>query len=102
MGRGEPRALIGLTKEPGLTQVAATPSSPYWVCLIDGRNHQVLSTIEVGRGPVDAVYAAGGDTAFVSSQDAGTIVRLDGRTGAVRHTTDPMPLSSPFGLAVDD
>ena len=72
------------------------------VYLVDSFTAQIVETVEVGDGPVDAVYSTSYDMAFVLNQFFGTISVLDlGTTPAEVDTTLQVELQ-PVGLAIDD
>ncbi len=70
------------------------------VTMIDGVTHAVLASVPVSQGPLGVAVSLDSTKAFVACKDSGTVVTINAETGALEHTTDPMPNSSPFGLAV--
>ncbi|MGE0490423.1 MAG: beta-propeller fold lactonase family protein [Vulcanimicrobiota bacterium] len=85
---------------PNGARIFVTNKGSNSVSIIDGRSHQVLASIPVSKGPLGVAVALDSSKAFVTCKDSGTVVTINAATGALEHTTDPMPNSSPFGLAV--
>ncbi len=87
-GRGVARALC-----------LATLASLF-VTMINTMTNTIIATVNVGKAPLDVAVSLDGTLAFVSNKDDGTVSVIDiGRQAAI-HVTDPMPKSSPYGLAI--
>lgn len=96
---------VGVTPQrvavsPDGSRIFVTNKGSNTVTVIDGRSHATLGTVQVGKGPLDVAVTPDSSKAFVTCKDDGTVVMLDAVSGAVEHTTDPMPLSSPYGVAI--
>ncbi len=70
------------------------------VTMLDGRSHAVMATIPTGAGPVGVACSPDSSRTYVTCKDAGTVVILDGASGGTLQTTNPLPNSAPFGVAV--
>lgn len=81
-------------------KVMVTNKGSNSVTVISTASNSIVGTVNVGKSPLDIAVSLDGTLAFVSNKDDGTISVIDvGRQAAV-HVTDPMPKSSPFGLAI--
>jgi YVTN family beta-propeller protein len=72
------------------------------VYLVDSFTAQIVETVEVGDGPVDAVYSTSYDKAFVLNHFFGTISVLDLATTPVEVDTVLQVELQPTALAIDD
>ncbi len=81
-------------------RVAVSLNGTNQVALLDSNGPTLLSTPDVGAGPVGLAFSRDGSRLYVACREAGTVAVLDGRTGALLFSTTPQPLSAPFGLAV--
>lgn len=85
---------------PDGSRVFVTNKGSNTVTVINTQSNTILGTVNVGKGPLDVKVSMDGTLAFVSNKDDGTISVIDvGRQAAI-HVTDPMPKSSPYGLAI--
>ncbi|MCE7873130.1 hypothetical protein DYH09_22515 [bacterium CPR1] len=81
-------------------RVAVSLNGTNQVALLDSNGPTLLSTPEVGAGPVGLAFSRDGSLLYVACREGGTVAVLDGRTGVLQYSTTPQPLSAPFGLAV--
>ena len=72
------------------------------VYLVDSFTLQIIETIEVGDGPVNAVYSPYHDVTFVLNHRFGTISVVNLQTQPARVDTTLRVELNPRGLAVDD
>lgn len=70
------------------------------VAVLDANGPTLLSTPEVDAGPVGLAVSPDQTVVYCACREAGTVVALDARTGAVLFRTSPQPMSAPFGLTV--
>lgn len=85
---------------PDGSRVLVTNKGSGTVTMINTMTNTIIATVNVGKSPLDVAVSLDGTLAFVSNKDDGTISVIDiGRQAAI-HVTDPMPKSSPFGLAI--
>ena len=70
------------------------------VTVINTQTNTIIGTVNVGKAPMDIAVSTDGALAFVSNKDDGTVSVIDIGKQAAIHVTDPMPKSSPFGLAI--
>lgn len=85
---------------PDGSRVMVTNKGSNSVTVIATASNSIVGTVNVGKAPLDIAVSLDGSLAFVSNRDDGTISVIDvGRQAAI-HVTDPMPKSSPFGLAI--
>lgn len=85
---------------PDGSRVFVTNKGSNTVAVIDTATNKIVGTVSVGKAPMDVAVSLDGSLAFVSNKDDGTISVIDVSRQASIHVTDPMPKSSPFGLAV--
>jgi YVTN family beta-propeller protein len=89
-----------LAVTPDGSRVFVTNKGSNTVTVINTMTNTIIGTVNVGKAPLDVAVSLDGSLAFVSNKDDGTISVIDvGRQAAI-HVTDPMPKSSPFGLAI--
>ena len=89
-----------LAVTPDGSRVFVTNKGSNTVTVINTLTNTIIGTVNVGKAPLDVAVSLDGSLAFVSNKDDGTISVIDvGRQAAI-HVTDPMPKSSPFGLAI--
>lgn len=69
------------------------------VSVFDGQSHALLASPKVGKEPLDVKCRLDNTGVYVSCYGDGTVYVVTA-DGAVEHSTEPMPVSSPFGLAV--
>lgn len=85
---------------PDGSRIFVTNKGSNTVTVINTMTNTIVGTVNVGKAPLDVAVSLDGTLAFVSNKDDGTISVIDvGRQAAI-HVTDPMPKSSPFGLAI--
>jgi YVTN family beta-propeller protein len=72
------------------------------VYVMDTFSSQIIETLEVSEGPVDAVYSSLYDLAFVLSKKWGILSVLDFSTRPVVVDTTYRVEREPIGLAIDD
>ena len=85
---------------PDGSRVLVTNKGSGTVTMINTQTNTIVATVNVGKAPLDVAVSLDGTLAFVSNKDDGTISVIDiGRQSAI-HVTDPMPKSSPYGLAI--
>ena len=70
------------------------------VSVIDTVANQVVGTVPVGKGATDVKVSPDGRQAYVSNREDSTISVIDLNTMNVVFVTEPMPRSSPIGIAV--
>lgn len=85
---------------PDGRRIFVTNKGSSTVSVIDPQSNAIVGTVTVGKSPLDVAVSPDGRLAFVSNKDDGTITVIDVAQAAAVHVTDPMPQSSPFGLAV--
>ncbi len=85
---------------PDGRRIFVTNKGSSTVSVIDPMANAVVGTVSVGKSPLDVKVSPDGRLAFVSNKDDGTITVIDVANQAAVHVTDPMPQSSPYGLAV--
>lgn len=85
---------------PDGSRVLVTNKSSNTVTVIATATNSIIGTVNVGKAPLDVAVSLDGTLAFVSNKDDGTVSVID--VGSLRpiHVTDPMPKSSPYGLAI--
>jgi YVTN family beta-propeller protein len=85
---------------PDGSRIFVTNKGSNTVTVINTMTNTIIGTVNVGKAPLDVAISLDGTLAFVSNKDDGTVSVIDvGRQAAI-HVTDPMPKSSPFGLAI--
>lgn len=85
---------------PDGRRIFVTNKGSATVSVIDPQSNAVVGTVNVGKEPLDVAVSPDGRMAFVSNKGDGTITVIDVANSAAVHVTDPMPMSSPFGIAV--
>ncbi len=85
---------------PDGSKVFVTNKGSNSVAVIDTATNKIVGTVSVGKAPLDIAVSLDGTLCFVSNKDDGTISVIDVGRQASIHVTDPMPKSSPFGLAI--
>jgi YVTN family beta-propeller protein len=85
---------------PDGSRVLVTNKGSNTVTLINTMTNTIVGTVNVGKAPMDIEVSPDGTLAFVSNKDDGTVSVIDVGKQAATHVTDPMPKSSPFGLAI--
>ncbi len=85
---------------PDGNRIFVTNKGSDTVTVINPMSNSIVGTIPVGKGPMDVAVSPDGSRAYVSNKDDGTISVLDAQGATAVHVTDPMPRSSPFGIAV--
>lgn len=96
---------VGVTPQklaitPDGSRVLVTNKGSNTVTFINTGTNTITNTVNVGKSPIDVAVSTDGTLAFVSNKDDGTVSVIDiGRAAAI-HVTDPMPKSSPYGVAI--
>lgn len=70
------------------------------VSVIDLELQGVMATVPVGREPLGLAFSRDGGECYVACRRDGCLMVLNGSTGALQHTTIPMPNAIPYGVAV--
>ncbi len=96
---------VGVTPQklaitPDGSRVLVTNKGSNTVTFINTATNTITNTVNVGKSPIDVAVSMDGTMAFVSNKDDGTITVIDIGRAASIHVTDPMPKSSPFGVAI--
>ncbi len=89
-----------LAISPNGSRIFVTNRQSNSVSVIDGNAMACISTEQVDNGPVAVVFNREGTQAYVACHESGNIVFLNGNTGRLEHSSVPMPISSPWGLAI--
>ncbi len=89
-----------LAVTPDGSRIFVTNKGSDTVTVINPMTNSIAGTISVGKGPLDVAVSPDGSRAYVSNKDDGTISVIDVMNQAAVHVTDPMPRSSPYGVAV--
>lgn len=85
---------------PDGKRILVTNKGSATVSVIDTQSNSIVGTVNVGNGPLGIAVSPNSQFAYVANKDDGTVSLINIRSMSVMHVTDPMPKSSPYGVAV--
>jgi len=91
---------IRIAMHPSGTKAYVTCQGDGTVSVISTAHNRLMATVPVGNVPLAVAVSPDGKYVYVGNQGSGTVSVLDGNSDGVLYTTQPMPNSQPFGVAV--